>query len=54
MYGATSLDRLNKNHPQDVALAYDRVAHAIAAYEASSQVNSFSSKYDLYLLGEAG
>ncbi|MFA4964853.1 MAG: cytochrome c peroxidase [Thermoleophilia bacterium] len=53
VYGATSLDRLNKNHPEDVALAYDRVADAIAAYEPSSEVDSFSSKYDLYLLGEA-
>jgi cytochrome c peroxidase len=53
VYGATSLDRLNKAHPRDVALAYERVADAVAAYEASAEVNPFSSKYDLYLKGEA-
>jgi len=53
VYGPTSLDRLNRKHPEDVALAFDRVADAIAAYEASEEVNSFSSKYDLYLRGEA-
>jgi cytochrome c peroxidase len=31
---------------------YDRVGLAIAAYEASSEVNQFSSKYDAYLRGE--
>ena len=30
---------------------YDRVGLAIAAYEASSEVNQFSSKYDYYLMG---
>ena len=30
---------------------YDRVALAIAAYEGSSEVNSFSSKFDYYLAG---
>jgi cytochrome c peroxidase len=53
VYGATSLDRLNRSHPKAVERAYDRVADAVAAYEASSEVNSFSSKYDLYLRGEA-
>lgn len=32
---------------------YDRVGLSIAAYEASSEVNAFSSKYDAYLDGEA-
>ncbi len=32
---------------------YNRIGLAIAAYEDSSEVNQFSSKYDLYLLGEA-
>jgi len=32
---------------------YKRVGEAIAAYEASSEVNQFSSKYDYYLAGEA-
>ncbi len=32
---------------------YDRIGLAIAEYEASSEVNSFSSKYDYYLAGQA-
>jgi len=36
----------------DVLKNYDRVGLAIAAYEASAEVNSFSSKYDSYLRGE--
>lgn len=32
---------------------YDRIGLAIAAYEASGEVNQFSSKYDAYLAGEA-
>jgi cytochrome c peroxidase len=31
---------------------YDRIGLAIAAYEASGEVNQFSSKYDAYLAGE--
>ena len=31
--------------------AYDQIALSIAAYEASSEVNAFSSKYDAYLAG---
>jgi cytochrome c peroxidase len=31
---------------------YDRIGLAIAAYEDSSEVNQFSSKYDYYLQGE--
>lgn len=38
--------------PEDVEENYDRVGLSIAAYEASSEVNQFSSKYDLYLAGE--
>ena len=33
--------------------AYDSIALSIADYEASSEVNAFSSKYDAYLLGLA-
>jgi len=33
--------------------AYDKVALSIAAYEASSEVNAFSSKYDAVLAGKA-
>jgi len=35
----------------DYDLAYERVARSIAAYERSSEVNPFSSKYDYYLAG---
>ncbi|MFZ7111110.1 MAG: cytochrome-c peroxidase [Desulfatiglandales bacterium] len=37
----------------DIEMNYDRVGLAIAAYEASPEVNQFSSKYDYYLKGEA-
>ncbi len=36
-----------------IAEAYQFVAEAIAAYEASPEVNRFSSKYDAYLAGAA-
>jgi cytochrome c peroxidase len=36
----------------NVEAAYDHVAEAIAAYEASPEVNRFTSKYDGYLAGE--
>jgi cytochrome c peroxidase len=32
---------------------YDKIAEAIAAYEGSSEVNSFSSKYDYVMAGKA-
>lgn len=35
----------------DIVKNYNRVGLAIAAYEASPEVNQFSSKYDYYLLG---
>jgi cytochrome c peroxidase len=37
----------------DVSRAYGYVALAIAAYEGSSEVNQFSSKYDAFLAGRA-
>jgi cytochrome c peroxidase len=37
----------------EVALNYDRVGLAIAAYEGSSEVNQFSSKFDAYQRGTA-
>jgi cytochrome c peroxidase len=37
----------------DVNLAYDKIALSIAAYEASPEVNAFSSKYDYSLKGKA-
>jgi cytochrome c peroxidase len=38
--------------PEDIETNYDRVGLAIAAYEASSEVNPFSSKYDYSLKGQ--
>lgn len=38
---------------EDIEANYDRLGLTIAAYEASDEVNQFSSKYDYYLLGEA-
>lgn len=42
----TDIDRAKVN------LAYDNIALSIAAFENSSAVNRFSSKYDAYLAGE--
>lgn len=39
--------------PGAIALNYDRIGLAIAAYEASSEVNSFTSKWDSFMRGEA-
>ncbi len=38
---------------EDIETNYDRLGLTVAEYEASSEVNQFSSKYDYYLLGEA-
>jgi cytochrome c peroxidase len=43
----------NVGNPEFIASAYQFVAEAIASYEASSEVNQFSSKYDAYLAGTA-
>ena len=48
VWGPGSLD-----DKKDVAGTYERIARSIAAYERSSEVNPFSSKYDFYLKGEA-
>ncbi len=45
VYGEGALD--------EVETAYVQLAEAIAAYEASDEVNRFTSKYDHYLAGEA-
>jgi cytochrome c peroxidase len=37
---------------QNIDVTYDRIGLSIAAYEASKEVNQFSSKYDAYLAGE--
>jgi cytochrome c peroxidase len=39
--------------PANVAKAYDAIGYSIAAYEASPEVNAFSSKYDLSFKGKA-
>ncbi|MEJ2300667.1 MAG: cytochrome c peroxidase, partial [Anaerolineales bacterium] len=39
--------------PANVDTAYDDIALSIAAYEASSEVNAFTSKYDYSLMGMA-
>jgi cytochrome c peroxidase len=36
---------------EKVDAAYDNIARSIASYEASTEVNAFSSKYDAYLAG---
>ena len=38
---------------EEIELNYGRVGLAVAAYEGSAEVNSFTSKYDYYLKGEA-
>jgi len=44
IFGDTAFNDPNK--------AYDMIADAIAEYEKSSELNQFSSKYDLYLAGK--
>lgn len=44
---------LEKEIREKVELAFDKIALAIAAYEASEEVNPFSSKFDLVLAGKA-
>ncbi len=41
-------DVWGENACDDIEMAYDKIALSIAAYEDSSEVNQFSSKYDLY------
>jgi cytochrome c peroxidase len=46
VWGAGSLDCV-----KDIYGTYERIARSIAAYEASAEVNPFSSKFDCYLKG---
>jgi len=39
--------------PANVASAYDKIGYSIAAYEASPEVNAFTSKYDWSMNGKA-
>jgi cytochrome c peroxidase len=49
VWGAGSLDLT----PENVPVAYERIARSIAAYERSKEVNPFSSKFDAYLENKA-
>ena len=42
-----------RNSLKNVDAAYDNVARAIAAYESSRLVNTFSSRYDAYMAGRS-
>ncbi len=44
---------LSQGDQETADSSYDEIALSIAAYEGSSEVNLFSSKYDLYLAGLA-
>lgn len=52
VYGINIDSFNNLKRPQDAQKAYDDVADAIATYERSSEVNTFTSRYDSYLAGE--
>ncbi len=45
--------RIDCGTPEAVELSYNRVALSIAAFEASSEVNAFTSKFDAVLRNEA-
>jgi cytochrome c peroxidase len=47
IWGAEACDRVN------VALAYDNIGYSVAAYEASAEVNAFTSKFDYSRKGMA-
>jgi cytochrome c peroxidase len=44
-------EKLRYSTQKEINLNFDRVGLAIAAYEGSSEVNQFSSKFDYYLKG---
>lgn len=50
VWGEGSLDFQDK---EVVARAYDRIVTSIAAFERSSEVNPYTSKFDAWLAGEA-
>lgn len=41
------------SEPEKVSQAYDKIGYSIAAYEASPEVNAFTSKYDWSMHGKA-
>jgi cytochrome c peroxidase len=52
-YAALFEQAFGKRSLEDVEGAYDKLAEAIAAYEATDEVVRFTSKYDFFLKGEA-
>ena len=52
MWEAVWGDPISIETPEDIEANYDRLGLTIAEYEASFEVNQFSSKYDYYLLGD--
>ncbi len=46
-------DPIGYGNDVEIKMNYDRIGLSIAAYEASTEVNPFSSKYDAYVAGEA-
>lgn len=46
-------DACDTTNPENVKAAYDCVGLSVVAYEGSSEVNQYSSKYDAYLKGQA-
>ncbi|MDH3638680.1 MAG: cytochrome C [Gammaproteobacteria bacterium] len=48
-YGEEFRNGFGANVCDDVIRAYNAIAQAVAAYEASPEVNTFSSKYDYFL-----
>jgi cytochrome c peroxidase len=57
VWGADALppmiNRLGAERLFDYGLAYERIARSIAAFERSSEVSAFTSKYDYWLAGMA-
>jgi cytochrome c peroxidase len=50
-YSADFLELFGADAFSDTATAYHNIARAIAAFEATAEVNPFSSKFDAYLTG---
>lgn len=49
----TALSITDNTSTEEIQMNYDRVGLSIAAFEATSEVNKFSSKFDRYLKGQA-
>ena len=49
----TAVCGIDACNPANVSASYDCVGLSVAAYEASTEVNQFSSKYDAFLNGQA-